>query len=718
MDQKVQEGYYTAQMLEDIPIAVALVDARDFRVITANRCFSALFANTIMERKNSGNSQKKQRLPDFFSAPNASFVLELFRSVIQTGKAYQSQEFPLLHPERGLTYWSGSVTPIHDTPGQTEQLLIAASDVTEQVKARLQAESKLSKQTVETEVQRLAAMETVARYVSKELVSKDIARVACEALVATLNPICICIHLTQPLVRELRLAHMYIDEHDQAAASLQQMVTDLQRVDYDSSHWIARARHYHEPVLLRHLHDIPKASDDHPSQILANGGYICIPLWFKDHLEGTLVVLFRETLNANNLLVRILKDCCTCISAALAHSRLLAEVELERVRLRAILDHLPEGIFLADASNKCISYANEAAAHILDAPGDYLLGLSIEKTYEISPHHFSFTHKGQQSDNPNVPLLRALTGETIVGEEIQFTRPDSTIVTLLVAAAPIRDEMGTLTGAVSIFQDITQRKSIEEQKSEFLSIASHELRTPTTAIQGFAEILQMFAEQNYEPTSSHTLRIVESILEQSTRLTHLINEMLDISLIEHQQLILHPAQHDLITTVRRAVKHLAEDEQQRAITVTLQGVASDEPLVGIFDEERILQVLNNFMSNAIKYSQAGSEIEVGLRYDQAQPDRVLLWVRDTGIGIPANDLPHIFERFHRAENFDRSISGLGIGLYLAREIVLSHGGSIRAKSQEGIGSIFSVELPLLAPEPPPARDKLTRPKKRINIPYE
>ena len=117
-------------------------------------------------------------------------------------------------------------------------------------------------------------------------------------------------------------------------------------------------------------------------------------------------------------------------------------------------------------------------------------------------------------------------------------------------------------------------------------------------------------------------------------------------------------------------------------------------LRGCFDEQRMIQVLNNLMNNAIKYSPKGSLIEVGLRWTSTQPDEALLWVKDSGVGIPQSELNSIFERFHRVSSTDRSIGGLGVGLYLVREIVTRHAGRVWVESVEGKGSTFYVLLPL------------------------
>lgn len=283
-------------------------------------------------------------------------------------------------------------------------------------------------------------------------------------------------------------------------------------------------------------------------------------------------------------------------------------------------------------------------------------------------------------------------------------RPDGSRTFILSSAAPLRSDNGMISGAVIVFQDITAKKSIEQQKNEFLSIASHELRTPITAIQGFAEILQfqMAQQAELDPQSDHALAV---ITEQSERLSQLIEEMLDISRIEHVQLLLTRAPHDLISMLKHVIETQASTSKNHHITLLLEGLTEQDTLIGNIDENRMVQIISNLINNAIKYSPKGGNIEVGLHYPRTGPNKpddtneCLIWVKDTGLGIPAADLPHIFERFHRSSTVDRSISGLGIGLYLVKELVTRHGGHVWAESTEGTGSTFYVKLPLDIPPP-------------------
>jgi signal transduction histidine kinase len=183
-------------------------------------------------------------------------------------------------------------------------------------------------------------------------------------------------------------------------------------------------------------------------------------------------------------------------------------------------------------------------------------------------------------------------------------------------------------------------------------------------------------------------------MEQSQRLARLIEAMLDLSRIENVQLLINPAMHNLLATITHTVKTQAITSKRHTIRLTLDGLQPGDRLMAYYDEDRIDQVLNNLISNATKYSSPGSEIEVGLSFTEKKSRQALIWVKDHGVGIASSELPHIFKRFHRASNFDRSISGLGIGLYLVQELMTRHGGKVWAESIEGHGSTFYVTLPL------------------------
>lgn len=362
----------------------------------------------------------------------------------------------------------------------------------------------------------------------------------------------------------------------------------------------------------------------------------------------------------------------------------------ERARFHAILDQLPEGILLVEATDGNISYANASAATILGIPLQDLVGVSFHQ-------HGRNPSLDDVYDRQALPwdfvVINALFGKIAGSQETVVVKPDGNTLIMLSSSAPLYNEEHSITGAVIVFQDITAQKMIERQKNAFLSLASHELRTPVTAIMGYAEILHMLAAQE-KGLSPLGQRAIAQIVTQSDHLTRLIEEMFDLTRLENAQLALDCAWHDLHATLKKAIESQEITARGQSIRLVAKGLAAADSVMGYFDEQRVMQIVNNLVSNAIKYSPNGSEIEVGLQRTPEQPDKALIWVQDQGIGIPANEIRLIFQRFQRASNLDKSMSGLGLGLYLVKELVTRHKGRVWVESKEGEGSTFYILLPL------------------------
>jgi PAS domain S-box-containing protein len=231
-------------------------------------------------------------------------------------------------------------------------------------------------------------------------------------------------------------------------------------------------------------------------------------------------------------------------------------------------------------------------------------------------------------------------------------------------------------------------------RDALIAFATHDLRTPLTTIKGQAQLLRRQSDSG-RLTPEGLTRGLASIDSASTTLDALINELLDSAIVQAgQPLLLRPQPTDLVALARRCAA-----EQQQATTRHVIQVETDvDTLVGEWDALRLERVLNNLLNNAIKYSPDGGTITVNVARQQcAGRAWAALAVRDEGLGIPAADLPHLFERFHRAANVAQHISGIGIGLTGSRQIVEQHGGTLTVESQEGVGSTFTMRVPL---EPP------------------
>ena len=222
-------------------------------------------------------------------------------------------------------------------------------------------------------------------------------------------------------------------------------------------------------------------------------------------------------------------------------------------------------------------------------------------------------------------------------------------------------------------------------KDAFLGMASHELKTPLTTLKGFAQVLHRRLERGESAELGHLVKMERAI----SRMELLINDLLSTSLVETSIFVLHRGPCDLVALCQHLLgDYMAEPEQRLLLD------APAEPIEMEVDVERISQVLLNFLSNARKYSAKESPITVKL---QRQDQNCLISVQDRGVGIPAEQLPHLFERFYRVPGVEvqtGSSTGVGLGLYIAQKIVERHGGRISVESRVGEGSIFSVTLPL------------------------
>lgn len=224
------------------------------------------------------------------------------------------------------------------------------------------------------------------------------------------------------------------------------------------------------------------------------------------------------------------------------------------------------------------------------------------------------------------------------------------------------------------------------EREVFLSIASHELKNPLASMLGRAELLQRRATR--DNNDQRTQRDAQIILDQGKRMSALLNDLLDVSRIDMGMLQVSRDRVDLVSLIRR----IENDIQPTLVNHTLEMSLPQRELIVIGDSLRIDQVVRNLLSNAIKYSPAGGRITLKLSKSR---ESAMIAVSDQGIGIPESAIPHLFQRFYRVENAQAAqIGGSGIGLYVVREIVQTHGGSIEVASKENQGSTFTVRLPL------------------------
>lgn len=262
-------------------------------------------------------------------------------------------------------------------------------------------------------------------------------------------------------------------------------------------------------------------------------------------------------------------------------------------------------------------------------------------------------------------------------------RKDGTKVAVSLSISPVKDSTGNIIGAAKIARDITERLELERRKDEFISIASHELKTPITTLKGFIQLLRRKFERRGLPEAVPTLTKMEA---QVDRLTKLIDELLDVSKIQAGRVDYEEEPVDLAALLGETVELL----QASSPTHTLH-IRGTHQVWMMGDKDRLGQVLTNLITNAIKYSPQANKVDLSL---VASHTTVTLRVRDYGVGIPKAEQKNIFDRFYRVRDQHEAFSGLGLGLYITHEIVKRHGGEITVESEEGQGSTFIVSLPL------------------------
>lgn len=353
--------------------------------------------------------------------------------------------------------------------------------------------------------------------------------------------------------------------------------------------------------------------------------------------------------------------------------------------LDAVIDFLPDGLLILDQRGVIVR-ENAAAVRLLAPPSPLPGRLLRELLHDIAAH---------REDGTAFDLDKALIEPISRGERradarvvLGNTEPGQGERIVAMTAAPIRDTGSDLSGMTIVLRDLSARKRSEQERDLFLSLISHEIKSPLTSIKGFAQLALRAIEVDDKPlqrTAKH-LRVIE---QQAERIGHLIRDLSDMSRLQRGRLQLDPTIFDLVAIARTVV------EQHRTVLPShrLDFTAPAEPLIVRADPRRVEQILASLLTNAAKYSPHADRIGVTL---QQQGERARLTVQDWGIGISAADQPRVFERFFRVSS--GGASGLGLGLFIARQIAAQSNGVLTVESEVGQGSVFCLDLPLAQQE--------------------
>ncbi len=358
-----------------------------------------------------------------------------------------------------------------------------------------------------------------------------------------------------------------------------------------------------------------------------------------------------------------------------------------------ILSTIEDGVVMA-GKDGIIHLFNPAAGHITGWPPEEALGSDFHAVLS------AVDSKGQAMPPQQHPIAQAIiTGKTVKDNNVSLSTRSKkpTIISLIVS--PVLDKNGSPTGSVvGVFRDITEEKEEEKRRSDFISTASHEMRTPLAAIEGY---LSLAMNPKIAQVDANARKYLEKAENSTKHLGVLFQDLLTSSKAEDGRLVSYPAVVELGETVTAVVEAGRFHAKEKNLTLnyvmsTSKDVAGGKVVRPLYytyvDPNRIREVLQNIIDNAIKYTMEGS-ITIRLTGDT---NVAQIQVQDTGAGIPADDIPHLFQKFYRVDSSTtRTIGGTGLGLFISKKIIELYNGRIWVESELGKGSTFFINLPRL-----------------------
>jgi two-component system phosphate regulon sensor histidine kinase PhoR len=348
-----------------------------------------------------------------------------------------------------------------------------------------------------------------------------------------------------------------------------------------------------------------------------------------------------------------------------------------RIQMEALLNSLGEGLIATD-ENGLITTINSYALRALGYEEKELIGSWFPKTITAVDQHSRPIEKMAR------PIIRALTTGEPISEHTHYLRKNGSMMPVFLTVSPIMVN-DIPTGAIEVFRDTTKERELDVAKDEFVSLASHQLRTPATAVKS---ILSMMASGDFGELTDAQQRYIEKAMLANDRQLGVIDMLLDVALVDAGRMELDLEYIDLAALLREAISDHVDATSSRHQTIELRVPDQCRLLV---DVPKMRMVIDNLVSNASKYSGPGTSIGVELAFDK---NIATLSISDSGVGIREADQDRLFSKFTRLDNeLSATVGGTGLGLFLVKHIVELHRGTISVKSTEGVGSTFSVSLP-------------------------
>lgn len=404
---------------------------------------------------------------------------------------------------------------------------------------------------------------------------------------------------------------------------------------------------------------------------------VALPMVIEDEIIG-LIYIFRSrgaefTVNDR----QVLGDFADQAAIAVQNAWLYQQVDDERARLNAIIENSGDGVMILEA-DRTIRTWNRALVGMTGVPAEEAIG---RHCYDVLNLH---NRQGVSVCYTACPLAKPPEDGRLYAEG-DTQRADGIKVSVADNYSPQYDEDNRLISVIANVRDVSRLREAEDMKNTLLSVISHELKTPVSIIKGYAGTLVRQDANWDKETLTEGLSIIE---DEADKLNELINNLLDASRLQAGGLKLKFGFLDLPSMAEKTIDRFRPQTDKHTFSVDFP--ENLPPVKG--DHERMREILSNLVSNALKYSPDGGLIRIG---GWAEENEVQVYVSDEGIGIPATEQEHIFDRFARVDNsLTRQTPGAGLGLFLVKAVIEAHGGRVWVESRPGQGSTFNFAIPI------------------------
>lgn len=411
-------------------------------------------------------------------------------------------------------------------------------------------------------------------------------------------------------------------------------------------------------------------------------GLLCVPLSSAGNIVGGLCSYFKNVHKFTDFEMRLLTVAANQAATAITNSQIFGELLAERNKSMSMINSLSDGLISYDLDNKIIAF-NPKSEEMLWVRRDQILNKTVPA---LSKNNFLLK---------NILDISLLSIEDFATKEYILEKPRR--IFLKITQLPVRDANKKI-GSMRVLHDITNEKEAEELKSNFVSVASHQLRTPLSRIKWAIDTILKGDLGELKPDQNDMLK---KLLQETNQMISLIQDLLDASRIEEGRFKYGFTSVDVFELVKKAVAGFQPAAKERKLEIVTNKPDGQLSKISA-DPDKLTMAIQNIIDNAIRYSYPGKKIYIN--FTQGHKTQIIEF-KDSGIGIPRNQIKFIFRRFFRASNAIRmETDGSGLGLWIANEIIKQHNGRIYFDSEENKGSAFSIQLPL---DPRPTQeDKL------------